>query len=135
MLGYSQLRDRKISPSTRKILAPGKLPSLGRFASTRNKQNKNGSWSFNGLSLLLNSLSSVQGHPMDLFLKISVLQANFCWVGDLGKIICPWRECVNSGRLRGFNVLNSWYVLFVRYLFLKTSPPPRLPLLLLPLKG
>ena len=27
----------------------------------------------------------LQGHPMDLFLKISVLQANFCWLGDLKK--------------------------------------------------
>ena len=26
-----------------------------------------------------------QGHSMDLFLKISVLQANFCWLGDLKK--------------------------------------------------
>ena len=33
-----------------------------------------------------------QGHPMDLLLKISFLQANFCWLGDLGEIICPWKE-------------------------------------------
>ena len=43
---------------------------------------------------------------MDLFLKISVLQANFCWLGDLGEIICPWTESVagkkvNSGCLKG----------------------------------
>ena len=31
---------------------------------------------------------------MDLFLKISVLQANFYWLGDLEKIICPWKESV-----------------------------------------
>ena len=30
-----------------------------------------------------------QGHPMDLFLKISVLQAHFCWLGDVEVIICP----------------------------------------------
>ena len=29
---------------------------------------------------------------MDLFLKISVLQANFCWQGELEKIICSWKE-------------------------------------------
>ena len=29
---------------------------------------------------------------MDLFLKISVLQANFCWLGELEKIICSWKE-------------------------------------------
>ena len=27
-----------------------------------------------------------------LLLKISVLLANFCWLGDLGEIICPWKE-------------------------------------------
>ena len=26
-----------------------------------------------------------QGHPMNLFLKIFVLQANFCWLEDLEK--------------------------------------------------
>ena len=36
---------------------------------------------------------------MDLFLKISVLQANFCWLGDLDKIICPWK-LENCGCLR-----------------------------------
>ena len=29
-----------------------------------------------------------------LFLKISVLQANFCWLGDLERVICPWKEAV-----------------------------------------
>ena len=29
---------------------------------------------------------------MDLFLLISILQAIFCWLGDLEKIICPWKE-------------------------------------------
>ena len=29
---------------------------------------------------------------MDLLLKISVLQANFCWLGELEKIICSWKE-------------------------------------------
>ena len=33
--------------------------------------------------LLLNFTS--QGQPIDLFLKISVLQANFCWLGDVEK--------------------------------------------------
>ena len=51
----------------------------------------------------------MQGHTTDLLLKISVLQANFGWLGDLGEIICPWKEgcCwekVNSGCLRGFDV-------------------------------
>ena len=27
-----------------------------------------------------------------LLLKISVLLTNFCWLGDLGEIICPWKE-------------------------------------------
>ena len=38
---------------------------------------------FEVLSALL--LVYHQRHPVDLFLKISVLEANFCWLGDLGK--------------------------------------------------
>ena len=34
----------------------------------------------------------IQGHPMDLFLKISVLQAHFCWLGDVEEIIVPGRK-------------------------------------------
>ena len=34
---------------------------------------------------------------MDLFLKISVLQANFCLLGDLEKIICPWMNVSIEG--------------------------------------
>ena len=34
---------------------------------------------------------------MDLFLKLSVLQANFCWLGDLEKMICPWKESIGGG--------------------------------------
>ena len=33
-----------------------------------------------------------QGHPMDLFLKISVLHANFCWLGDVEEIIVLGRK-------------------------------------------
>ena len=35
-----------------------------------------------------------QGHPMDLLLKLSVLQANFCLLGDLQQTICPRKESV-----------------------------------------
>ena len=38
--------------------------------------------------------SYVQGHPMDLFLKLCVLQANFCLLGDVEKIISPWKKTV-----------------------------------------
>ena len=45
---------------------------------------------------------------MDLFLKISVIQANLCWLGDLEKNMSleriGWREMENSGCLRGFEV-------------------------------
>jgi len=44
------------------------------------------------------------GHPMDLFLKISVLQADFCWLGDLDKIICPWKES-DAGKLENCGCL------------------------------
>ena len=55
-----------------------------------------------GVTIQMNLLSSIpshgtiylQGHPMDLFLKICVLQANFCWLGDLEKIVCLWKESV-----------------------------------------
>ena len=39
-------------------------------------------------------MAKTQGHPTDLFLKITVLQANICWQGDLDKIICPLKESV-----------------------------------------
>ena len=35
-----------------------------------------------------------RGNPMDLFFKISVLEANFCLVGDVEEIICSWKESV-----------------------------------------
>ena len=35
-----------------------------------------------------------QGCPIDRFLKISVLQANFCWLGDLEEVISLWMESV-----------------------------------------
>ena len=35
---------------------------------------------------------SIQGHPVDLFLKISVLHANFCWLGDVEEIIVLGRK-------------------------------------------
>ena len=38
-----------------------------------------------------------QGQPMNLFLKISILQARFYWLGDVEEIICPWKENV-AGR-------------------------------------
>ena len=53
------------------------------------------------------STNYLQGHPMDLFLKMSFLQANFCRAGRFGnnamslKGTCCW-EIVNSGCLRGF---------------------------------
>ena len=39
-----------------------------------------------------------QGHPMDLFLKISVLQAHFCWLGDLKEIIVLGRKLLLGKR-------------------------------------
>ena len=41
-------------------------------------------------------MAKTQGHPTDLFLKITVLQANFCWLGDLDiEDITRWREDMN----------------------------------------
>ena len=39
-----------------------------------------------------------QGHPVDLFLKISVLQAHFCWLGDVEKIIVLGRKVLLGKR-------------------------------------
>ena len=45
---------------------------------------------------------------MDLFLKISVLQAHFCWLGDVEEIIVLGRKVLlekdNSGCQRGLDV-------------------------------
>ena len=53
-------------------------------------------------------IPSIQGHPMDLFLKISVLQAHFCWLGDVEEIIVLGRKVLlekdNSECQRGFEV-------------------------------
>ena len=43
-------------------------------------------------------LGYTQGLPKDLFLTISVLQANFCWLGDVEEIICPWKKSVAKKR-------------------------------------
>ena len=56
----------------------------------RSDINRNAFLTERHLMILLEGLSALflvyhQGHPMDPFLKISVLQANFCWLGDLGK--------------------------------------------------
>ena len=52
--------------------------------------------------------ANFQGHPMDLFLKISVLQAHFCWLGDVEEIIVLGRKVLlekdNSACQRGFEV-------------------------------
>ena len=56
----------------------------------RSDINRNAFLTERHLMVLFEALSALflvyhQGHPMDLFLKKSVLQANFCWLGDLGK--------------------------------------------------
>ena len=69
-------------------------------------------------------LGYTQGDPMDLFLKISVLKANVCWLAmeDVEEMICPWKESAakkknNSWCPRGFDIQNSYYVLWI------TNPP------------
>ena len=39
-----------------------------------------------------------QGHPVDQFLKISVLQAHFCWLGDVEEIIVLERKVLLGKR-------------------------------------
>ena len=43
-------------------------------------------------------LINYSGHPMDLFLKISVLHANFCWLGDVEEIIVLGRKVLLGKR-------------------------------------
>ena len=64
---------------------------------------------------------------MDLFLKISVLPAIFCWLGDVEVMLCPWKESI-AGCLREFDVWNSCYELCQKPL----PHPPPLPTFLLP---
>ena len=39
------------------------------------------------------------GVAMDWFLKISVLQARFYWLGDVEEMICPWKENVDGRKI------------------------------------
>ena len=43
-------------------------------------------------------LITLQGHPKDLFLKISVLHANFCWLGYVEEIIVLGRKVLLGKR-------------------------------------
>ena len=66
---------------------------------------------------------NIQWHPIELFLKISVLQANDCWLGDLDKIVCPWKES-DAGKLE---ILGVWGDLMCRVAASGRSrrgPPP-----------
>ena len=47
---------------------------------------------------MINEYNKGQGHPMDLFLKISVLQARFCWLGDVKEIIVLGRKVLLGKR-------------------------------------
>ena len=65
-----------------------------------------------------------QGQPMDLFHKISVLQADFWWLGDLEEIICPWKESVAGEK----TIQGVWGAFMCKTAgmcyFLEASPPP-----------
>ena len=58
---------------------------------------------------------------MDLFSKISVIQAKFCWLGNLEKLTCPWKESV-AGQytiqgVRG-DLVYTKYLVYSDYLFI-----------------
>ena len=44
---------------------------------------------------------------MDLFLKISALQAIFCWLGDLEKMICPCEGSVFAWEVDNSKVVSE----------------------------
>ena len=81
------------------------LPSDTLFVSSTPEQNSN------------------QGHPMDLFPKISVLQAKFSWLGNLEKLICPWKESV-AGQFTIQGVRGDLLYTIARiFYFLSLLPP------------
>ena len=45
----------------------------------------------------LRRLVPTASHPIDLFLIISVLQANFYWIEDFEEMICPWLKKIILG--------------------------------------
>ena len=82
-------------------------------------------------SISSTSTSMLSGAPSGSVPKKSVLLANFCWLGNVGKNNlslegkCCW-EMDNSGCLRGLDVFNRCYVLFFSNLspLLPCPPPP-----------
>ena len=69
---------------------------------------------------------------INLFLKISVLQANLFWLGDFEKIICPWKESVSLERtiqgVRGYLISQNavmWYLSETHVFALPPPPPPQ----------
>ena len=66
---------------------------LRRFMTVKRQKGPNGSNTVRKTDLT-KTPSLIHGYPMDLLLTISVPQANFCWPGDMGKLICPWKEIV-----------------------------------------
>ena len=67
--------------------------------------------------------NSNQGHPMDLFPKISVLQAKFSWLGNLEKLICPWKESVaGQYTIQGVRGDLLYTIACIFYFFISPSP-------------
>ena len=59
---------------------------------------KTSSLAFIGNLHIIEDVLSLLGHPMDLFLKISVLQAHFCWLGDVEEVIVLGRKVLLGKR-------------------------------------
>ena len=55
-----------------------------------------------------------QGHPMDLFLKISVLQGHFCWLGDVEEIIVLGRKVLKIVSENFIHALLLFLCLFLK---------------------
>ena len=67
--------------------------------------------------------NSNQGHPMDLFPKISVLQTKFSWLGNLEKLICPWKESVaEQYTIQGVRGDLLYTIACIFYFFISPSP-------------
>ena len=73
-----------------------RVPRMSKF---NKKQKQNRETKKKSKRYIRDSKVNWQGQPMDLFLKISILQARFYWLGDVEEIICPAKENVDGRKI------------------------------------
>ena len=73
-----------------------RVPRMSKF---NKKQKQNRETKKKSKRYIRDSKVNRQGQPMNLFLKISILQARFYWLGDVEEMICPWKENVDGRKI------------------------------------